>query len=119
MTVLRDDLSTSLQNIQLPEDFLERYSAQPVEASPKAEPQEQEEVELDPRQNPSPFADYEDLEIELAEEALARGAFRDARARLYRLLANADRAPMPEEKVAKAEFLIAQSYFNEGESLEE
>ena len=43
----------------------------------------------------------------------------DARRRLFALLANADRYPVPEGDLATLEYLIAESYFLQGSQRQE
>jgi len=69
-------------------------------------------------QEPTPLASYAELELTLAREALAAGEPSAARRRLYRLLANQDRFPVSADLMAASEYLIADSYFEEGLSLE-
>lgn len=70
-------------------------------------------------QAPTPLASFSTLELSLAQELIEAGAHSDARMRLYRLLANADRLVLEEAQIADAEYMIAEAYFAQGESLPE
>jgi len=118
LTGLRSDLADSLGSIELPDDLLERFATQTVEAGPKTDPEPVEDEIVIP-QAPSPFENYEELEIDSAREELERGAYPSARRRLYRMLANCDRVPVDDETLARAEFMIATSYYLEGKEIEQ
>lgn len=64
-----------------------------------------------------PAPDLATTGLDLAREALDAGRFEDARQGLARLLANRDRAALPEELVLEARRLVALSYHLQGQAL--
>lgn len=105
---VRTDLSSALTDLRVQSEL---HAAAPVPApdpAPDSEPQA-----------PAPLASFPTLELDLAREETAAGAYSAARMRLYRLLANADRLVLDAADVAEAEYLIAETYFAQGESLPE
>ena len=64
-----------------------------------------------------PSPDLTATSLDLAREALDAGRFEEARRGLARLLANRDRAMLPEEMVLEARRLVALSYHLQGQAL--
>ena len=64
-----------------------------------------------------PSPDLTATGLDLAREALDAGRFEEARRGLARLLANRDRAMLPEEMVLEARRLVALSYHLQGQAL--
>jgi hypothetical protein len=104
---VRTDIADSLRDVG---------TSQLLAAAPAHTDAEPELVVVD--EAPTPFASYAELELGLAREAMANGAYAVARRRLYRLLANQDRFPISAGRLATSEYLIADSYFEEGRALE-
>ncbi|TDJ65888.1 MAG: hypothetical protein E2O39_17365 [Planctomycetota bacterium] len=107
---VRTDLSSTLTDLRVQNEL--HAAAPAITPAPAPAP--------DPGpQAPTPLGSFSTLELALAQREIEAGAHGAARTRLYRMLANADRLVLEAAELADAEYLIAETYFAQGESLAE
>lgn len=106
LATVRDDLSSTLAE--------HRGSGQALAAAPAPTVPASATEAAPAAQPPTRIEGFVALEVEQVRAALAAGAFEQARRRLFGLLANADRYPIEDGDVATIEFLVADSYFQQG-----